>query len=137
MREIRKTNLARNDKISLRAKQYLFYWATIRVKDLRYLLYSTRALTGKYFSLGRKRRMSLCVEIIAMLSGYIQHRQCDIDFRWGAGSMGYRYHKSWCSMERIPPIPQEEYFGHPVDFKTERLVSYACASHENVILIDH
>lgn len=94
-----------------------------RVRGRRFLLYTTRELSKKYPSLRRTHLMLLCDEIIAMVSERITGGQEYINFDHIAGAVELRYRRHWCEQGVIPLDTLEEYYGHPIDPKTEVLIS--------------
>lgn len=109
----------------------------MRVNGRRYLLYTTRALTKKHPALGREQLVPLCDEIIASVSGCIRTRQEYVDMGRIAGAAECRHHRRWCDLGLISPASLEEYHGHPIDPKTEQLVSYVRVHQGDIIVMDH
>lgn len=95
----------------------------LRVRGRRYLLYTTRELSKKYPSLRRTQLMLMCDEIIAMVSERITRGQEYINFDHIAGAMELRHRIRWCELGLIQMNTMEEYHAHPIDPKTEVLVS--------------
>lgn len=109
----------------------------LRVNGRRYVLYSTSALTRKHPALGREQLVPLCDEIIAKVSACIRTRQEYIDMERIAGAVECRHHRRWCELGLITPASPEEYHGHPIDPKTEQLVSYVRIDHGDITVMDH
>ena len=105
----------------------------LRVRGRRYLLYTTRELSKKYPSLRRTQLMLMCDEIIAMVSERITRGQEYINFDHIAGSVELRYRRHWCEQGLIPLDTMEEYHAHPIDPKTEVLVSRARVDQPQII----
>lgn len=109
----------------------------LRVRGRRYLLYSTRDLTAKHTRLAREQILPLCDEIIAIASERINSADEYIDFTRIAAAAECRHHARWRDRGLIAPIPQERYYGHPVDPKTEQLMSYVRIELDDLIVMDH
>lgn len=54
-----------------------------------------------------------------------------------AGAAECRHHRRWCDLGLISPTSMEEYHGHPIDPKTEQLVSYVRVDYGDIIVMDH
>jgi hypothetical protein len=109
----------------------------LRVRGRRYLLYSTNALTGKYPKLKREHLIPLCDEIIAATSERIAGGQKYIEFDRLAAATECRHQRHWRDQGLITPATPELYHGHPVDPKTQQLVSHVRIDLEDIIVIDH
>ncbi len=109
----------------------------LRVRGHRYLLYSTRTLSAKYPALGRAQLTALCDEIIAITAECITNRQAYIEFDRIAGGTVCRHKRRWYDSGLITPDSLEDYLGHPVDPKTEQLVSHVRVDHRDIIVINH
>lgn len=109
----------------------------LRINGRRYLLYSTRALTKKYPALGREQLIPMCDEIITQVSACIRTRLEYIDMERISGAAECRHHRRWCDLGLISPASPTEYHGHPIDSKTEQLVSYVRVDHGDIIVMDH
>lgn len=103
----------------------------------RYLLYSTRTLTAKYPRLKQEHLIPMCDELITKASDCIAHGDEYIDFGRIVGAAECRHHAHWRDAGLIPPVPLEQYHGHPIDPKTEQLASYVRVDLENIIVMDH
>ena len=108
----------------------------LRVRGRRYLLYTTRELSKKYPSLRRTQLMLMCDEIIAMVSERITRGQEYINFDLIAGAVELRHRRRWCEQGLIPLDTMEEYHAHPIDPKTEVLVSRARVDQPQIIAMD-
>lgn len=109
----------------------------LRVRGRRYLLYSTLELTKQYPTLKRPQLILLCDEIITILSGKIASGQEYINFETIASAVERRHCKRWCEQGLIPMVTLEEYFGHPIDTKTDALVTRVRVDISDVIHMDH
>lgn len=109
----------------------------LRVRGRRFLLYTTRELSKKYPSLRRTHLMLLCDEIIAMVSERITSGQEYINFEHIAGAVELRYRRHWCEQGLIPLDTMEEYHGHPIDPKTEVLISRVRVDQPQIITMDN
>lgn len=108
----------------------------LRVRGRRYLLYTTRELSRKYPSLRRTQLTLLCDEIITTVSERITRGQEYINFDHIAGAVELRYRRHWCEQGLIPLDTMEEYRGHPIDPKTEVLVSHVRVDQPQIITMD-
>ena len=109
----------------------------LRIRGRRHLLYSTRALSNQYPTLKRAQLILLCDEIITTLSEQITSGQEYIHFERVASAVELRHRKHWCEQRLIPMVSLEEYFGHPVDPKTEILATRVRVDIPDVIHMDH
>ena len=109
----------------------------LRVRGRRFLLYTTRELSKKYPYLRRTHLMLLCDEIIAMVSERITSGQEYINFEHIAGAVELRYRRHWCEQGLIPLDTMEEYHGHPIDPKTEVLISRVRVDQPQIITMDN
>lgn len=109
----------------------------LRLRGRRYLLYSTRAMKDKYPALGRAQMMLLCDEIIATTSERIASGTEHIDFLRITRASECRHHLRWRDMGLIDPGSLDQYYGHPVDPKTERLVSNVRLDQQEIITMNH
>lgn len=103
----------------------------------RYLLYSTRTLTAKYPRLKREHLIPLCDEIITKASECIQRGDAYSEFDRLAAAAECRHHVHWRDAGLIPPVPLEQYHGHPIDPKTEQLISYVRVDLDDIVVMDH
>ena len=108
----------------------------LRVRGRRYLLYTTRELSKKYPSLRRTQLMLMCDEIIAMVSERITRGQEYINFDHIAGAVELRHRRRWCELGLIQMNTMEEYHAHPIDPKTEVLVSRVHVEQPQIITMD-
>ena len=108
----------------------------LRVRGRRFLLYTTRELSKKYPSLRRTHLILLCDEIITMVSERITRGQEYINFDHIAGAVELRYRRYWCELGLIQMNTMEEYHAHPIDPKTEVLVSHVRVDHPQIITMD-
>lgn len=109
----------------------------LRVRGRRYLLYTTRELSKKYPSLRRTQLMLLCNEIIAMVSERITSGQEYINFDHIATNVELRHRRHWCELGLIQMNTMEEYHAHPIDPKTEVLVSRVHVEQPQIIVMDN
>lgn len=109
----------------------------LRVRGRRYLLYHTRELTKKYPSLRREHLVPLCDEIIAGTSEYIAGCQKYIEFDRIAGAAECRHQQHWRDLGLISPATPELYHGHPIDPKTDQLVSFVRVDLDDIVIMDH
>ena len=107
----------------------------LRVRGRRYLLYTTRELSKKYPSLRRTQLMLLCDEIIAMVSERITRGQEYINFDHIAGAVVLRQRRHWCELGLIGLDNMEEYHAHPIDPKSEVLVSHVRVDQPQIIVM--
>ena len=105
----------------------------IRVRGRRYLLYTTCALSKQYPTLKRTQLILLCSEIIATLSEQILSGQEYIHFERVAAAAELRHRRRWIASGLIPMDTPEEYHGHPIDPKTEVLISRVRVDHPQII----
>ena len=109
----------------------------LRVRGHRYLLYHTRELTQKYPGLRREHLVPLCDEIIAATSERIEGKQKYIEFDRIVGTAECRHQRRWREQGLISPATPELYYGHPIDPKTDQLVSYVQVTLDDIVLMDH
>ena len=109
----------------------------LRVRGRQYLLYHTRELTAKYPFLRQAHLIPLCDEIIAAASERIAGGQKYIEFDRLAASTECRHQRHWRDLGLISPATPELYHGHPIDHKTDQLVSYVRVDFGDIIVIDH
>lgn len=109
----------------------------LRVRGRQYLLYHTRDLTPKYPRLNRAHLIPMCDEIIAKASDCIARGDEYIDFERIVGVAECRHHVHWRDAGLIPPVPLEQYHGHPIDPKTEQLVSFVRVELDEIAVMDH
>ena len=109
----------------------------LRLRGRRYLLYHTRELTAKYPKLTRAQLTPLCDEIIASVSDRITHGDEYIDFGKIAAAAECRHHAHWRDKGLFALIPMEDYFGHPIDPKSEQLMSHVRVDLDGLIVMDH
>ena len=102
----------------------------------RYLLYSTRTLTAKYPILKREHLIPLCDEIITKASECIQRGDAYSEFDRLAAAAECRHHQRWRNLGLISPTTPELYHGHPIDPKTEQLVSYVRVDLDDIVVMD-
>ena len=108
----------------------------LRVRGRRFLLYTTRELSKKYPSLRRTQLMLLCDEIITMVSERITRGQEYINFDHIAGAVELRHRRRWCELGLIQMNTMEEYHAHPIDPKSEVLVSHVRVDQPQIITMD-
>ena len=109
----------------------------LSVRGRRYLLYSTNALTVKYPKLKREHLIPLCDEIIAATSERIAGGQKYIEFERLAATAECRHQRRWRDQGLITPATPELYHGHPIDAKTEQLVSYVRVDLGDIVVMSH
>jgi hypothetical protein len=109
----------------------------LRVRGRQYLLYHTRELIQKLPDLRREHLTPLCDEIIAATSGLIVSGQKYIEFERLAAAAECRHQRRWREQGLITPTTPEQYQGHPIDPKTDQLVSHVRIDLEDIIVIDH
>ncbi len=107
----------------------------LRVRGRRFLLYTTRELSKKYPTLRRTHLMLLCDEIITMVSERITNGQEYINFDHIAGSVEMRHRRHWFEQGLIPLDTLEEYHAHPIDPKTEVLISRVRVDQPQIIVM--
>ena len=108
----------------------------LRVQGRQYLLYHTRELPQKYPSLSREHLVPLCDEIIAKTSECIVGGQKYIEFERLAASAECRHQRHWRDLGMIYPTTPEQYNGHPIDPKTDQLVSYVRVDLDDIVVMD-
>lgn len=108
-----------------------------RLHGHRYLLYHTRELPPKYPGLRREHLVPLCDEIIAKTSECIASGQKYIEFERLAAAAECRHQQHWRNLGLITPATPEQYQGHPIDPKTEQLVSYVRVDLDDIIVMAH
>lgn len=109
----------------------------LRVRGRQYLLYHTRELPPKYPFLRQEHLIPLCDEIIAKTSECIATCQKYIEFNTIAAAAECRHQRRWRDLGLITPATPAAYYGHPIDPKTEQLVSHVRIDLEDIIVIDH
>ena len=109
----------------------------LRIRGHRWLLYSTRAVSAKYPTLGRDQLMALCDEIIATASVCIQEKQECIDFGRIAGVAECCHLRRWRVAGLVSPVPLEYYHGHSIDPQTEQLMLDMHDDPLGIIRMDH
>ena len=107
-----------------------------RVRGRRFLLYTTRDLSKKYPSLRRTQLTLLCDEIITTVSERITSGQEYINFDHIAANVELRHRRRWCELGLIQMNTMEEYHAHPIDPKTEVLVSRVHVEQPQIITMD-
>ncbi len=107
----------------------------LRVRGRRYLLYHTREITAKYPKLMRAQLTPLCDEVIATASDHISQREY-VDFNKIAATTECRHHAHWRDLGLISPTTMEPYHGHPIDPKTDQLVSYVRVDLKDIVVMD-
>ena len=109
----------------------------LRVRGRQYLIHHTRELTQKYPSLRQEHLVPLCDEIIAKTSECIANGQKYIDLDRITAAAECRHERYWRDQGLITPATPALYHGHPIDPKTDRLVSHVRIDLEDIIVIDH
>ena len=109
----------------------------LRVRGRQYLLYHTRDLSHKYPVLKRPHLMLLCDEIITMLSEQILSGQEFINFERIATAAELRHRRRWIAGGLITMDSLADYHGHPIDPKTEVLITRVRVDISDVIHMDH
>lgn len=109
----------------------------LRVRGRRYLLYHTREITDQYPRLTRAQLTLLCDEIIAATSERISRGQKYIEFGRLSAAAECRHQRHWRDLGLITPATPEQYHGHPIDPKTEQLVSYVRVDLDDIVVMDH
>lgn len=109
----------------------------LRVRGRQYLLYHTRELPPKYPFLRQDHLIPLCDEIIAKTSECIGRNDAYIDFEKIAAAAECRHQRHWRDLGLISPATPEQYHGHPIDPKTDQLVSHVRVDLGDTIVIDH
>ena len=107
-----------------------------RLHGRRYLLYHTRELTQKYPGLRREHLIPLCDEIIGKTSECIAGGQKCIEFDRITGASECRHQRRWRDQGLVSPATPALYHGHPIDAKTEQLVSYVQVSLDDIVVMD-
>ena len=108
----------------------------LRLRGRRYLLYHTREITAKYPKLTRAQLTPLCDEIITAVSERIGRGDGYIDFEKIAATTECRHQQRWRDQGLISPATLELYHGHPIDPKTDQLVSYVQVSLDDIVVMD-
>ena len=109
----------------------------LRVRGRRHLLYHTRELSARYPTLKRPHLMMLCDEIIGMLTEQFAGAQEYIHFERVAAAAELRHRRRWIAGGLIPMDSLEEYYGHPVDSKTDVLITHVRVDISDMIHMDH
>ena len=109
----------------------------LRVRGRRYLIYHTRTQAAKYPDLKMSQMTILCDEIIAATSERIASGQKYIEFDKIAATAECRHQRRWRDLGLISPATPAAYHGHPIDPKTEQLVSHVRIDLEDIVVIDH
>ena len=109
----------------------------LRVRGRQYLIHHTREVTQKYPGLRREHLVPLCDEIIAKTSECIAGGQKYIEFEKITAAAECRHQRRWRDLGLISPATPELYHGHPIDAKTEQLVSYVQVTLDDIVMIDH
>lgn len=109
----------------------------LRVRGRQYLLYHTRELTQKYPILRQEHLIPLCDEIIAATSERIAGGQKYIEFERLAAAAECRHQRRWRDQGLISPATPALYHGHPIDPKTDQLVSYVQVTMDDIVVMDH
>ena len=108
-----------------------------RLRGRRYMLYSTIALAAKHPKIGIAQFTPLCDEIIAITTERIKRGEEYIDFERIAAATECRHHTHWRDKGLISPATPELYHGHPIDSKTEKLMSYVRVELDDIVVMDH
>ena len=109
----------------------------LRVRRRRYLLYHTRDLAAKYPLLKMPQMTILCDDIIDKTSECIAGGQKYIEFDRITGAAECRHQRRWRDQGLISPATPELYHGHPIDAKTDQLVSHVRVGLDDIIVMDH
>ena len=109
----------------------------LRVRGRRFLLYTTRELSKKYPSLRRAQLTLLCDEIITTVSERITSGQEYINFDHIAANVELRHRRRWCELGLIQMNTMEEYHAHPIDPKSEVLVSHVRVDQPQISTMDN
>ena len=109
----------------------------LRVQGRQYLLYHTRDLVAKYPQLKMPQLTLLCDEIIAKTSECIAGTQKYIEFNRITAAAECRHQRRWREQGLISLATPEQYQGHPIDPKTEQLVSYVRVDLDDIVIMDH
>ena len=107
-----------------------------RLHGRRYLLYHTRELPPKYPGLRREHLIPLCDEIIAATSERIATGQKYIEFEKITAAAECLHQRHWRDQGLISPATPAAYYGHPIDAKTEQLVSYVQVTLDDIVVMD-
>ena len=108
----------------------------LRVRGRQYLLYHTRELIQKLPDLRREHLIPLCDEIIAATSERIAGGQKYIEFEKITAAAECRHQRRWRDLGLISPTTMEPYHGHPIDPKTDQLVSYVRVDLKDIVVMD-
>ena len=108
----------------------------LRVRGRQYLIHHTRELTQKYPFLRQEHLIPLCDEIIAATSERITGGQKYFEFERLAAAAECHHQRRWREQGLISPATPELYYGHPIDAKTEQLVSYVQVSLDDIVVMD-
>ena len=108
----------------------------LRVRGRQYLIHHTRELTQKYPFLRQEHLIPLCDEIIAATSERITGGQKYIEFERLAAAAECRHQRRWCEQGLISPATPELYYGHPIDPKTDQLVSFVRVDLDDIVVMD-
>ena len=108
----------------------------LRVRGHRYLLYHTRDLATKYPLLKMPQMTILCDDIIAATSEQITSQQQYIEFEKVCKAAECRHQQHWRDLGLISPATPELYHGHPIDPKTDQLVSYVRVDLDDIVVMD-
>lgn len=109
----------------------------LRVRGRQYLLYHTRDLVAKYPQLKMPQLTLLCDEIISKTSECMGHGDAYIDFEHIYKATECRHQRCWRDLGLISPATPELYHGHPIDPKTDQLVSYVRVDLDDIVVMDH
>jgi hypothetical protein len=109
----------------------------LRVRGRQYLIHHTRELTQKYPHLNREHLIPLCDEIIAKTSECIANGQKYIELDRITAAAECRHQRRWRDQGLISPTTPELYHGHPIDAKTDQLVSHVRVGLDDIIVMDH
>lgn len=109
----------------------------LRVRGRQYLLYHTRDLVTKHPTLRIPQLTLLCDEIIAKTSECIAGGQKYIEFDRITGAAECRHQQRWRDQGLISPATPELYHGHPIDPKTDQLVSHVRVDLNDIVVMDH
>ena len=107
----------------------------LRVRGRQYLIHHTRELTQKYPFLRQEHLIPLCDEIIAATSERITGGQKYIEFNTIAAAE-CRHQRRWRELGLLSPATPELYHGHPIDPKTDQLVSYVRVDLDDIVVMD-
>lgn len=109
----------------------------IRVRGRRYLLYTTCALSKQYPELKRTQLILLCDDIITTLSEQLTRGVEYIHFERVAAPAELRHRRRWITHGLITMDTLAEYHGHPIDSKTEVVITRVRVDIPDVIHMDH